>query len=86
MNIQSLLSPAYIHSFIKREKELEKRREQSLPVTLFEPNFDALKEMRCIHCGNKLRVLRCGKSAFCPSKKHRSFIIGMSKLKQLQKI
>lgn len=53
------------------------------PSTLFDPDLSLLKENRCILCGNKLKFMRNGKSAFCSSVKHRkSFIISVDKLEK----
>lgn len=50
--------------------------------TLFEPDYTLLKENRCILCGNKLKIMRDGKKAYCNSKKHRrNFVCDISKLK-----
>ena len=51
------------------------------PDTLFDPDYSLLKEKRCILCGNKLKVMRNGKKAYCNGVKHRkTFIVGVDKL------
>ena len=46
--------------------------------------FALLKENRCLWCGNKLKFMLNGKSAYCKSPKHRkTFIISIAKLNHL---
>jgi len=55
------------------------------PQILFPPDFNLLKENRCILCMNKLHFPRFKKIAYCDSKKHKRFIISLSKLKELSR-
>ena len=53
-------------------------------VTLFPPNWEALKEHRCPLCSKKLKFTRNNEMAICSSNKHRkNFIIGRKKLIEL---
>lgn len=53
------------------------------PQTLFEPQWNMLREKRCPLCSNKLRFLLNKKHAMCASKKHKVFIISVDKLNKL---
>lgn len=64
------------------EKYLERFRVYH-EVTLFPPNWEALKKYRCPLCGNRLQLPRTGKLAMCKGIKHRKpFIIKTETLKK----
>jgi len=49
------------------------------PVTLFPPNFAALKEYRCPLCGLKLKFTKNNKIAICKGSKHKKNFVIQSK-------
>ncbi len=54
--------------------------------TLFPPNWDALKDNRCILCGNRLKFPKAKVMAYCASKKHKRFVITLSRLERIQEL
>lgn len=66
------------------EKYLERFKVYN-PVTLFEPNWDALLERRCPICGNKLKIPRTNRIAYCHGRKHvRPFFLSIPKLQSIE--
>lgn len=52
--------------------------------TLFEPNWNALLIDRCALCGNRLKFPRARRVAICNGKKHKPFVITVSRLNEIK--
>lgn len=76
-----------ISTLFNKESFLEKFKVHTLQ-TLFEPEakdiVEAMKQKRCLLCGNKLKFPLKGKYAMCTSKKHAKTISSVKrKTKQI---
>jgi hypothetical protein len=70
IQIQELLGKEYLERF-----------KVYYPVTLFSPNWEALREHRCPICSNRLKFAKNNKLAICNGRKHKkSFVISNKKL------
>jgi len=72
-------------SFEKRILVLEEKFLKYPKETLFPLSWEALKLNRCPACGCKLYEMRKAPFTYCKSKKHKSFMISSTKLKELIK-
>ena len=77
-----------IGSLLDKYKEQLSKVKTYTPTTLFdlEPDWEKVKKGKCGICGNKLRVPRGKKIAYCSGKRHpdkRKFVIKLSKLREL---
>ena len=77
-----------IGSLLDKYKEQLSKVKTYTPTTLFDLDVDwnKVKQGKCGICGNKLRVPRGKKIAYCSGKRHpdkRKFVIKLSKLREL---
>lgn len=73
MQISELLGKKYLEKF-----------KVFYPITLFPPNWNALLKNHCPICGNKLKIARVNKIAYCRSVKHKKpFVISIERLREV---